>query len=258
MEWLIALFKPGHALGLLAYSPPGWGGALLEGLLNTMKVAIGAYIFGTAIGIFGAFGKLYGGQVVRDILGIYTTVVRSIPELILILILFYLVPEAASRILLGMGYSRIDLPPIIVGTIVLGFVLGAYMTEVLRGAILAVPYGEIEAAVAYGMTSLQVARRVTLPQMLGFALPGMANLWLNLTKDTALLAVIGFNELTQISLQAGGATKAFMLFFTAAGVLYMIISVLSGRLFALAERWARRGQPGIPGGAVRQRWSCPG
>lgn len=250
MEALLGLFKPGHALGLLALAPPGWGGPLLVGLLHTMEVALGAYVLGTAIGVAGAFGKLYGGPVTKDLLGVYTTAVRAIPELIEILILFYLVPDIVNKFLLSLGYDRIDLPPILVGTIVLGFVLGAYMTEVLRGAILAVPHGQVEAARAYGMTSVQVARRVTLPQMLGFALPGMANLWLNLTKDTALLAVIGFNELTETSLQAGGTTKAFLLFFTAAGVLYMVISVLSGRVFALAERWARRGQPGIRGGGI--------
>ncbi|WP_422067206.1 ABC transporter permease [Solirhodobacter olei] len=220
------------------------------GLAHTMEVAVGAYILGTVIGVMGAYGKLYGGPVTKDLMAVYTTCVRAIPELIEILILFYLVPEVVNQVLTGMGYGRIDLPPILVGTVVLGFVLGAYMTEVLRGAILAVPHGQVEAARAYGMSALQVARRVTLPQMLGYALPGMANLWLNLTKDTALLAVIGFNELTETSLQAGGTTKAFMLFFTAAGVLYMVISVASGRLFAMAERWARRGQPGIRGGGI--------
>lgn len=250
MDWLFSLFEPGHALGLLAWSPPGWGGPLMTGLSHTLEVAVGSYILGTAIGVGGAFGKLYGGPIVKDLLAIYTTAIRAIPELIEILLLYYLVPMLVNKALVSMGYSRIDLPPILVGTIVLGFVLGAYMTEVLRGAILAVPHGQIEAARAYGMTPLQIARRVTLPQMLSYALPGMANLWLNLTKDTALLAVIGFNELTETSLQAGGTTKAFMLFFTAAGVIYLIISAVSGRLFALAERRARRGQPSLRGGGV--------
>ncbi|WP_102225464.1 ABC transporter permease [Acidimangrovimonas sediminis] len=250
MNWLLGLFEPGHALGLLALDPPGWGGPLLEGLLHTLEVAAGAYIVGTLLGVLGAFGKLYGGPLVKDIAAIYTTAVRAIPELIEILILYYLVPDMVNKVLLSLGRDRIDLPPMLVGTIVLGFVLGAYMTEVLRGAILAVPHGQIEAGRAYGMTPLQIAWRITLPQMLANALPGMANLWLNLTKDTALLAVIGFNELTETSLQAGGTTKAFMLFFTAAGVLYMLISVLSGRLFALAERRARRGQPSLRGGGV--------
>ncbi len=250
MNWLFGLFEPGHALGLLALSPPGWGGALLTGLSHTLEIAIGSYILGTVIGVGGAFGKLYGGPIVKDLLAIYTTAIRAIPELIEILLLYYLVPDIVNRFLLSLGRPRIDLPPILVGTLVLGFVLGAYMTEVLRGAILAVPHGQVEAARAYGMTPLQVAHRVTLPQMLAYALPGMANLWLNLTKDTALLAVIGFNELTETSLQAGGTTKAFMLFFTAAGILYLIISALSGRLFALAERRARRGQPSIRGGGI--------
>nr|MDA3889912.1 ABC transporter permease subunit [Allgaiera sp.] len=199
MNWLFGLFEPGHALGLLALSPPGWGGALLTGLSHTLEIAIGSYILGTVIGVGGAFGKLYGGPIVKDLLAIYTTAIRAIPELIEILLLYYLVPDIVNRFLLSLGRPRIDLPPILVGTLVLGFVLGAYMTEVLRGAILAVPHGQVEAARAYGMTPLQVARRVTLPQMLAYALPGMANLWLNLTKDTALLAVIGFNELTETS-----------------------------------------------------------
>ena len=250
MDFLLGLFEPGHALGLLALHPPGWGGTMLVGLWRTMEIVFGAYAVGLVLGVIGAISKLYGGPVAKDLAAIYTTAVRAIPELVEILILYYLVPDLINKVLLSMGHDRIQLPPILVGTIVLGFVLGAYMTEVLRGAILAVPHGQIEAARAYGMTSFQLARRVVFPQMMGYALPGMANLWQNLTKDTALLAVIGFSELTETALQAGGTTKSFMLFFTAAGILYLIIANLSGRVFALAERWARKGQPKLRGGGV--------
>jgi ABC-type arginine transport system permease subunit len=120
---------------------------------------------------------------------------------------------------------RVDINGLVAGIVVLGVVQGAYSTEVLRGAILAVPQGQIEAARAYGMPPLLMLRRITLPAMLPFAIPGLANLWLIATKDTALLAVVGFNELTQATRQAAGATKAYFTFFIAAGVLYLALSL---------------------------------
>ena len=244
------LFDPGQALGLLAYAPPGWGGNLLAAFGRSMEIAVGAYAVGLTIGIFGAFGKIYGGEVTRDIFGIYTTVVRAVPELVEILILYYLVPQVVNSILLSLGHDRVSLPQLPVGILVLGVVLGAYMTEVLRGAILAVPQGQIEAARAYGMPGLLTARRIIFPQMMANAIPGMANLWLNATKDTALLAVIGFNELTLTTMQGAATTKNYFLFFIAAGLLYLMVSTVSGRLFARIERWARRGQQLVRGGGI--------
>ncbi len=250
LDALSQLFTPGQGLGLLALHPPGWGGNFLAGLGRSLAIAFGAYGVGLVLGICGAFGKLYGGEILRDLFSVYTTVVRAVPELVLILILYYAVPQALNTVLVDAGYGRVQLPQMPVGIIVLGIVLGAYMTEVLRGAILAVPQGQIEAARAYGMGPVLLARRITLPQMLANAIPGAANLWLNCTKDTALLAVIGFNELTLTTQQAAGATKAYFMFFIAAGVLYMIISTLSTWGFALLERWARRGQPSLKGGGI--------
>jgi polar amino acid transport system permease protein len=250
LDAIANIFAPGHALGLLALSPPGWGGTLVAGLLSTMEIAIGAYAVGLAIGICGAFGKLYGGEGTRDLFALYTTVVRAVPELVEILFLYYAVPSLVNEILLNAGFGRITMPPQVVGTIVLGVVLGAYMTEVLRGAILAVPHGQIEAARAYGMSPLLTARRITFPQMMSNAIPGMANLWLNCTKDTALLAVIGFSELTLNTKQAAGTTKAYFLFFVAAMVIYMCISMISGRFFAALERWARRGERKMQRGGI--------
>jgi polar amino acid transport system permease protein len=112
----------------------------------------------------------------------------------------------------------------------------------LRGAILAVPTGQIEAARAMGMPAGLLARRITFPLMLSFAIPGLANLWLVATKDTALLAVVGFAELTQATRQAASTTKAFFTFYAAAGVLYLVLSIASTMMFARIERWARRGQ----------------
>ncbi|MGL5010020.1 MAG: ABC transporter permease [Paracoccaceae bacterium] len=229
-------------LDLLAYAPPGWGATLLHGLWNSILIAIGAYALGLTIGIAGAYGKLYGSPLTRDLLGIYTTVVRAVPELVLILILYFAVTDAVNGVLALMGIGRIEISGVAAGIAVLGVVQGAYATEVLRGAIQAVPNGQIEAARAMGMPGGQIARRVVLPLMLAFAIPGMSNLWLIVTKDTALLAVVGFGELTHATRQAASTTKAFFTFYMAAGVLYLILSITSTMLFARIEKWARRGQ----------------
>lgn len=228
---------------LLAFSPPGWGGNLLRGLLNSVQIAVGAYALGLLIGTAGAYGKLYGGPVLRDLLGVYTTVVRAVPELVLILLLYYAGTDLLNRALEAAGYARVDISGLVAGIGVLGFVQGAYSTEVLRGAILAVPQGQIEAARAYGMPPLLLLRRITLPGMLPFAIPGLANLWLIATKDTALLAVVGFNELTQETRQAAGSTKAYFTFFLTAGVLYFMLTLVSNLVIGRVERWSRRGMP---------------
>ena len=153
-----------------------------------------------------------------------------------------------NRLLEAFGYARIDINGLVAGIFVLGFVQGAYATEVLRGAILAVPQGQIEAARAYGMPPGLMMRRITLPAMLPFAIPGLANLWLIATKDTALLAIVGFNELSQETRQAAGTTKAYFTFYMAAGALYLLLTLFSNVIIGRIERWARRGMPSIAEG----------
>lgn len=165
----------------------------------------------------------------------------------LILLLYYAGTDLINRLLEAFGYAPIDINGLVAGIGVLGVVQGAYATEVLRGAILAIPQGQIEAARAYGMPPLVMLRRVTLPAMLPFAIPGLANLWLIATKDTALLAVVGFGELTQATRQAAGATKAYFTFFIAAGVIYLALTLFSNVIIGRIERWARRGVPSVGG-----------
>ncbi|RZS89039.1 amino acid ABC transporter membrane protein 1 (PAAT family) [Phyllobacterium myrsinacearum] len=230
---------------LLSPNPPGWGGNLLRGLANSLQIAVGAFGMGLLIGTVGAYGKLYGGPLVRDIAAIYTTIVRAVPELVLILLLYYAGTDMINRVLEGLGYQRVDISGLVAGIVVLGFVQGAYATEVLRGAIKSIPQGEIEAARAYGMPPALMMRRITLPAMLPHALPGLANLWLISTKDTALLAVVGFSELTLVTRQAAGTTKAYFLFFIAAGILYLAITLFSNLILGKVEQWARRGMPSV-------------
>ena len=206
-------------------------------------IAVGSYGIGILVGVAGAFGKLYGGPVVRDLLELYTTLVRAIPELVLILLLYYAGTDLINRLLEAFGYQRIDINGLVAGICVLGIVQGAYSTEVIRGAILAIPQGQIEAARAYGMSAGLMLRRITLPAMLPYAIPGLANLWLIATKDTALLAIVGFNELTQETRTAASTTKAYFTFFLAAGALYLLITLVSNVIIARIENWSRRGMP---------------
>lgn len=235
-------------LGLLALDPPGWGGVLLAGLAASLQIAGGAFGLGLLIGTLGACGKLWGGPVTRDLLQGYTWAVRGIPELILILLLYYAGTDALNRLLATQGWGPVDISGLVAGIAVLGVVQGAYATEVLRGAILAVPPGEIEAGRAFGLAGWGLLRRITLPAMLPHALPGLANLWLIATKDTALLAVVGFGELTMATRQAAGATKAYATFFLAAGALYLAVTLASNLVLGRLERRLRRGRP-APGAA---------
>jgi polar amino acid transport system permease protein len=227
--------------GLLALEPPGWGGVLLRGLLNSIQIAIGGYAFGLLLGVGGAFGKLYGGPILRDLMECYTTIIRAVPELVLILLLYYAGTDALNQVLNLVGIGTVDISGLAAGIFVIGVVQGAYSTEVLRGAIKAVPAGQIEAARAYGMSPFKVMTRVTLPAMLPYAIPGLSNLWLIATKDTALLAVVGFSELTLVTRQAAGATKAYVLFFCAAGALYLVLTLVSNVFIKIIERHSRRG-----------------
>ncbi|WP_326838373.1 ABC transporter permease [Halomonas sp. 328] len=234
-------YRDMSVMELLALAPPGWGGALLNGLWLSLQVAGAGYLLGLLIGMAGAAGKLSGGPVTRDLLTCYTTITRAVPELVLILLLYFAVPEAINQLLAMLGLGRVDIDPFTSGVAVIALVQGAYATEVMRGAIRAVPVGQLEAAHSLGMTPLTVFRRITLPAMLPGALPGLSNLWLIATKDTALLAVVGFTELTLVARQAAGATKHYLLFLCAAGVLYLIVSLISNLAFKGLERRATRG-----------------
>ncbi|MEP9374431.1 ABC transporter permease subunit [Mesorhizobium sp. KR1-2] len=233
----------------MALEPPGRGAFLLLGLMNSIMIAVGATVLGLTIGIAGACGKLYGNPVIKDLCEVYTTLVRAVPELVLILLLYFAGTDLINRVLAVWGYPPADINGVVAGIFVLGVVQGAYSTEVLRGAILAIPQGQIEAARAFGMPLMLMLKRITLPAMLPFAIPGLANLWLIATKDTALLAIVGFNELTQTTRTAAGATKAYFTFFMAAGALYLALTLFSNLILGRVERWARRGLPSVGGAA---------
>ncbi len=220
----------------------GYGPLLADGAWLTVRVAFASVALGLVFGLIGATAKLSNSTVARGVATAYTAIVRGIPELLLLLIIFYGGTMLVQDIWRGLGSdSYIEIKPFVAGTFTLAFVFGAYATEVFRGAILSVPKGQIEAAYAMGMGRFKMFRRVMLPQVWRFALPGLGNLWLVLLKDTSLISVVNLNELMYSSRVAAGATREPFTFFAAAAIIYLGFTIVSMVVLQYSERRARRG-----------------
>lgn len=220
----------------------GYGWLLLEGARLTVLVGLASMAIAVFLGLIGAWGKLTKSRPAQMAAGTYTTVIRGIPELVLILLVYYGVPTLIQDITAAAGREVIvDLNPFTAGVATIGFIYGAFATEVFRGAYLAVPKGQMEAARAMGMSSALTFRRVTLPQMWRFALPGLGNVWMVLIKATALISVIQLPELMRNADIASRATRMPFTFYFAASLLYLVITIASMILQQKAEVWASRG-----------------
>jgi polar amino acid transport system permease protein len=223
-----------------------WSGPLLRGALVTLQIALLSYGAGLVLGLLGAGAKLSGNPLLVWIGTLYSTVVRAIPELLLIILLYYAGTQALNGLLGALGVEgAVSISGFVAAVIVLGFVQGAYQTEVIRGAVEAIPRGQILAAKAFGLAPWTRFRRIVFPAMLPNALPGLSNLWLILVKDTALISVVGFEELFFTAQQAAASTRAYMTFYAAAGALYLVMTLGSNAIFDWVERRVRRGQAGL-------------
>jgi polar amino acid transport system permease protein len=228
---------------LLAFGPTGYGDEMFWGLTRTIQISLLAYALGISLGLCGAMGKLTGGKWLKNTLEGYTTLVRAVPDLVLILLLYYAGTDGINRMLISVGLGPIEVNGLVAAIFVLGIVYGAFSTEVLRAAIQAVPVGQIEAAKAYGMSPFLRFRRIIIPAMLPYAIPGMANLWLNITKASALISVVGFMELALATRQAAAVSKLYLMFYVILALIYLSITLISNQVFGWLERRVRRGQP---------------
>ena len=205
---------------------------ILQGSLLTVGVSLCALVVAVLLGLAGAAAKLSHRPVPRAIATAYTTIIRGIPELVLMLLVFYGGTMGINNLLEWVGNdTTIDIEPFTAGVLTLGFIYGAYMTETFRGAIMAIPKGQMEAAYAFGMGRRLTFIRITLPQMVRYALPGFTNNWLVLIKATALVSLIGLHEMTYLAKQASAATRSPFEFFLFTGALFLVYSSLS--LYAL-------------------------
>lgn len=212
--------------------------SILQGALLTVAVSLASLFVSTVLGLLGATAKLSGKKPLVWVSTFYTTVVRGIPELVLMLLIFYGAAIGINTFFESIGSEfTLDLNPFVAGVGTLGFIYGAYMTETFRGAILSIPRGQMEAAWAFGMGSTQTFMRITLPQMVRYALPGFTNNWLVLIKATALVSLIGLHDMTYLAKQASAATREPFIFLLFAAALYLVFTSIS--LWALKRLNAR-------------------
>lgn len=229
-------------LELFSFSEHGWGGQMLAGAAMTVAVATASFLIGVVIGTLGAACKLSGERPLRHGAEIYTTVVRGVPELLVIYLLFFGGNGMVMAVASIFGYDGyIEVDAFSIGAVAVGMISGSYSTEVIRGAVLTVPKGQLEAARACGMRPSLILFRILAPLTLRYALPGLGNVWQLTLKDTALISVTSLAEIMRTSAVASGSTHKPFLFYSAATILYLLLTIGSTALFERAERLFSKG-----------------
>ena len=221
---------------LLGFGDQGWGPALLQATLLTVTLTLCGLLTGAVFGSLVAAAKLSPRRRWRLAGGLYSTVFRGVPEL-LVIYLFYF---GGSTLITAIGQwfgaeGFIGTPPFLVGALAVGMISGSYQAEVYRAAYLAVSRGELEAARSIGMPTLMIARRILMPQIFRLALPGLGNVWQMSLKDSALISVTGLAELMRTTQVAAGSTRQYFTFYLFGGLVYLVLTMLSGQAFRRAE-----------------------
>lgn len=227
---------------VLSFGDQGYGDEILAGLWLTIQLAVASLALGLALGLLAASGKLSDSRLLRGAAETYATVIRGLPEFLVVLVVYFGLSRGIQSLVAVFGHEGyLEINAFVAGVIALGLVFGAFAGEVFRGAFLAVPHGQIEAGIACGFSRWQVFWRIRVPQMWRFALPGLGNLWLVLLKDTSLISVIALNELLRWSKVGAERTNEPFTFYLAAAVLYLAMTVVSNVVLYYAERRASRG-----------------
>ena len=222
-------------LGLSDFSLKGFGPLLLQGSWMTVKLSFLCLLVSVGLGLIGASAKLSKSALLRVPAQAYTTLIRGVPDLVLMLLIFYSLQTWLSSFTDFMEWEYVEINPFSAGVITLGFIYGAYFTETFRGAILAVPRGQMEAATAYGLTRAQRFRLVVFPQMMRFALPGIGNNWMVILKATALVSIIGLADLVKVAQDAGKSSYQLFFFLILAALIYLVITTVSNYVLRRME-----------------------
>jgi octopine/nopaline transport system permease protein len=229
-------------IGLLGFGSDGWAWALLKAAAVTLALSIAGFTLGAVLGALAAAARVSGLRWLAALADIYTTVFRGVPDLLTIYFLYFGGSVALTALAHGFGTQGfLGLPAFATGTLALGIISGAYQAEVYRGAYLAVEKGQFDSAQAFGMPRFMMLRRIVAPQLLRHALPGLANVWQLVLKDSALISVIGLIELMRQAQIGAGSTRQPFIFYIAAALLYFAIASATGVFFGKAERLTARG-----------------
>jgi len=206
----------------------GYGPSIIQGTILTIELCLASLVISMVLGIITALAKLSDSRLLNIAAQSYTTIIRGIPDLVLMLLIFFGGQVFINQIGPMLGYNEyIDINPFVAGVSTIGFIFGAYMAETFRGAILAVPDGQLEAGYSYGMSRFKVFSRILLPQMIRHAIPGFGNNWLVLMKTTALVSIIGLNNMVRMAALAAGATRMPFTFYLVVAINYLILTSIS-------------------------------
>jgi His/Glu/Gln/Arg/opine family amino acid ABC transporter permease subunit len=195
----------------------------LAGTWVTIQLAVCSLLLGLFLGILGALAKLSLHAGLKASAIVITSFIRGIPELVMLFFIYY----GANGLLALVWGEYIEVSAFIAGTIALGLIFASYATEVLRGAYLCIPYGQMQAAIAYGFNDRQAFLRIMLPQIWSHALPGLGNLWFVLLKDTALVALIGASDIMRVAQGLTAYTHQPFTFYLTAAMIYLCLTTLS-------------------------------
>ena len=227
---------------LLAFGDTGWGDELFRATLMTIAVSITAMIIGFSFAAIFTPLKLSKYKSLNLVANIYTTVIRGVPELLVIYLFFFGGSGAIMFVASMFGYNDyIEINAFVTGSFAIGIISGAYSTEVFRGAIQSIDKGQFEAAKVLGFSKLKRFYKIILPQMLRLAIPNLSNVWQITLKDTSLISVTGLVEIMRQSYIAAGSTRDPLFFYSFAAVLYLLLTFISMKLINKLEVKYSRG-----------------
>ena len=227
---------------LLAFGDTGWGDELFRATLMTIAVSITAMLIGFSFAAIFTPLKLSKFKTLNLIANIYTTVIRGVPELLVIYLFFFGGSGAIMFVASMFGYNEyIEINAFLTGSFAIGIISGAYSTEVFRGAIQSIDKGQFEAAKVLGLSKFKQFYKIILPQMLRLAIPNLSNVWQITLKDTSLISVTGLVEIMRQSYIAAGSTRDPLFFYSFAAVLYLLLTYISMKLINKLEARYSRG-----------------
>jgi len=227
---------------LLAFGKTGWGDELFYATLMTIAVSITAMIIGFSFAAIFTPLKLSKNRLLNFIANSYTTVIRGVPELLVIYLFFFGGTGAVMYVASIFGYNEyIEINAFITGAFAIGIISGAYSTEVFRGAVQSIDKGQFEAAKVLGLSKFAQFFKIILPQVLRLAIPNLSNVWQITLKDTSLISVTGLVEIMRQSYIAAGSTRDPLFFYSFAAVLYLLLTYLSMKLINRLEIKYSRG-----------------
>lgn len=219
----------------------GYGPRLIEGAGVTIQLAVLSLILAIILGLLTATAKMSRNWLAHRLATLYTTLIRGVPDLVLMMLFFFGGQIGVNMITDWLYYSFdidifININAFVAGVVTIGLIFGAYMGETFRGAFMAVDNGQIEAGKAYGMSDGLVFRRVRFPQMMRHALPGLSNNWMVLLKTTALVSVIGLSDMVRVASEASKATREPFTFMIIVALIYLLIASVSEWIFARLQK----------------------